>query len=109
MSEDLVTWLRVQLDADEETANEEFHTAMRAVNTPAADRSQFTLAEIRAKQSVLDMFTSASQWCDTLREMNDPTAETYASVAGTTLDVIKLLARPYASRHGWQEEWATNA
>jgi hypothetical protein len=105
MRSDLVDWFRTVLDADEEATLNDFYTAMRSTNSTTADRCQAALAEIRIKRAVLDKFTADAQWADTLRELNDPTAETYALVAGTVLDVVKILARLYAGRPGWMEEW----
>ena len=64
------------------------------------------LAEVAAKREILRRFESAAEWADTCRAEGRPEAEAHARHAGSLLEVIGILAQPYAGRPGWRDEWA---
>jgi hypothetical protein len=125
MVEDLVQWLRAQLDEDARIA--------RAVTTPGTWRVGSShggstvegdgwtvgnadeldaahiarhdparvLREIDAKRQVLDWYQQRAA-VDSRGE--DP--DDYENVTGSTLEtVVQILALPYADRPGYREEW----
>lgn len=107
MSEDLVTWLRAQIDEDERVAC----AAVGAPSDPGTIQdlpssgpwSDFdtrfdparVLAEVEAKRRILDEHDPSHDPCDA----HD------AALRTITCDTVRLLALPYADREGWREEW----
>lgn len=90
--DELVTWLRAQLDDDERAAR----AWLPFGNPTDADRDHFArhdplrvLAEVDAKRRIIDW---ALAWLE--RE-----------VAPWNADLIRMLALPYADRAGYREEW----
>ena len=101
--DDLITWLRAQLDDDErilEHARDDRVSRMaRAGRTIVADAGmleEFTrdrlLREVEAKRRILGLVTDAGQ------QWGDGYTEAYR-------DVVKLLALPFSDRPGYREEW----
>jgi hypothetical protein len=106
--DDLVEWLRVQLDLDQawaqslpEQPGSEIYNGEQWVPAPARDRM---LREVEATRRILDMCAGwiaeplVKDWeidrADELRLQND---------VGPTL--LRLIALPYSDRPGYQEEW----
>lgn len=90
MSDDLVTWLRAQLDLD----GDRFKAGR------AAD-AEWRCLDVESKRRMLDDILPALTWGDeaSAGEWND-----YTDHAG---DFLKLLALPYAAREGYRAEWAS--
>jgi hypothetical protein len=126
MSEDLVTWLRAQIDEDEQT---EVH-ASDCSSIPEYDPDTYdglgpqecdcgwparVLAEVEAKRRILDLH--ARSWkrqprfdATGVRLLDDCDVECevcgWASADPTSAcETVRLLALPYAGREGWREEW----
>lgn len=117
--DDLLSWLRVQLDADERIAqgakalrwdhpdDAPWRRAQIMVDRKLPDRTapmiatfadpDRALAEVDAKRRILE----AEQ--DRVMDKG-PLPERMRDMIET--DVIRLLAQPYAGRDGWREEWA---
>lgn len=108
---DLETWLRAQLDADEQWA--------RSILQPPADWRSVTitdavvsgiarrqLAEADAKRRILDNIVPEADGLDMQVDgefrvgRRDLVAEPYLGDA-----LMRLLALPYADRPGYREEW----
>lgn len=93
--DDLVTWLRAQLDEDERVINAACLHIDDCSDSGFTDR--FTddrlLAEVDAERRILDR----------LRDERGFYRDDIAS--GTAEPVIRLLAVPYADRTGYREEW----
>lgn len=113
--DELVTWLRAQLDNDEREINRhpidgmpqlysdderegEGFFATGESNYPCDSmltvNKRFALAEIEAKRRILD-------WLD--RADDKATECDYFGV--NPEEAVRLLAQPYAGRAGWREEW----
>lgn len=103
--DDLIAWLRVQLDEDERVARAvdprewldgdawaELDGAVRA--HAAAWDPHRVLAEVEAKRRVLELTDFSAQFPDT-----------DGGYDSACEDVIKLLALPYADRPGYLPEW----
>ncbi|MFI2650192.1 DUF6221 family protein [Micromonospora fulviviridis] len=106
MSEDLATWLRQQLDDDEQTA--------RAVTADPLSDCWFdcigdghadhhlrwdparVLAEVDTKRRLLEQFRLRG---DSVRTTVQP------STGGVWDDLLRMLALPYADRPGYRAEW----
>jgi hypothetical protein len=121
---DLVTWLREQLDEDERIAHdaseplatwsdggplddEELGDAwwLRPPQGTHAARWDPTrvLAEVAAKRSVLDHF---EKWSGTLRHTPEGWAEGGATAYRMAMErVLCLLASSYAGYPGYREQW----
>jgi hypothetical protein len=78
MTDELITWLRAQLDEDEAWAGE---TA--------------ELAEVEAKRAILDLIDAARGAC--LQEFCEPPVDAD--------QIFRHLAKLYADRPGYREEW----
>jgi hypothetical protein len=116
MSEDLVTWLRAQLDEDERVA-----VACRAADgigslcgwvEMVTDESEAgeahakrwspdrVLAEVEAKRRIVDEHS---------QDDGDPGGVCPTCYGIAPVDApcptVRLLALPYAGRDGWREEW----
>lgn len=105
--DDLVTWLRAQLDDDERVARQvtaepggfyiEAETDDVNIMTVGAYVHRWTpkrvLAEVEAKRRILDR----------LRDERGFYRDDIAS--GTAEPVIRMLALPYAAMPGYREEW----
>lgn len=133
MSDDLIVWLRAQLDDDERVAREvpessrTWHTAGgwpetgpdgvadeagRWIVEEADERDvahiarwdpAAVLAEVEAKRRTLDL-----HWPDTIQYVKPKCHE--CSGCGCCsmdhpCDTVRLLAQQYAGRPGWREEW----
>jgi hypothetical protein len=107
--DELVAWLRQQIDEDERAWQ---MVAARDVvellhGEPLAPRM---LAEVTAKRAILD-------WCSERERIYVGTVATDVPRPEDFVDgqlkrpadavVIRLLAQPFAGRPGWREEWAT--
>lgn len=114
MSDDLVTWLRAQLDEDDADARRrDFHTGMcsRFLDPGgdcSCDYSDHVLAEVEAKRRILDRVEKAAASA-AMPVGYDAVARLEKSLAKVTapeLDrVVRLLALPYADRPGYRDEW----
>ncbi|MEU4779251.1 DUF6221 family protein [Micromonospora sp. NPDC023633] len=120
----LVTWLREQITAAETSTRTLLLWAQQTILTlqdpkllgkhipgwhdwPDVEKMcQQRLTELDAKRRILDEFTSAQHWADTLRaEGKHVQAEPYARQAGTWLSAARLLALPFAGQPGYRDEW----
>jgi hypothetical protein len=113
MDEDLVQWLRVQLDTDAKAAEPYAEKAVHARDCdmlPDGDRVTYpcdcgvparVLREIEAKRALVDEYTQAEESLDrwTCPDMSDVGRAEGLGAA------IALLAVPYADRSGYREEW----
>lgn len=117
--EDLVTWLRAQLDEDKRVARQvmaepggfyiEAETDDVNVMTIGAHVYRWTpkrvLAEVEAKRRILDLAddaTSLDMSVDMDRRVGrrDETKEPYVGD-----EILRQLALPYDDRPGYREEW----
>ncbi|WBB73251.1 DUF6221 family protein [Micromonospora sp. WMMD1128] len=111
MTDDLVTWLRAQLDDDERAAR----AWLPLGNPTAADREHIArhdparvLAEVDAKRRIIDehepypqpqrMATGEILACSTCGSVDDSPVE-------WPCPTVRLLALPYADRAGYRDEW----
>ncbi len=120
--DDLVAWLRAQLDEDERTAREAEQRqtvsrrmiGRRVVEVPNQPLPQWrqsvwpparVLREVEAKRRILgEIVGQVSQMEDQID--NEWGSLKYPTTGPFTSDVlVKLLALPYADRPGYQEEW----
>lgn len=102
--DDLIAWLRAQLDEDERKVAAMEREANRVQTAPifqshppnwlagvdifvSPTRWQ---AEVEAKRRILDMVVPGNY---------------YGGYGEAYLDVVRELAQPYAGRSGWREEW----
>ena len=102
--DDLVTWLRAQLDEDERIANRvepnQAPNQLRAMVTRDGSppflvvESDRVLAEVDAKRRLLDWLERRDDWAA------DNNIWTWDST-----EALSLLALPYADRAGYREEW----
>jgi uncharacterized protein DUF6221 len=124
---ELITWLRAQLDHDEQVAVEArdtdhsgvfdgtgivvMHAAtgtrnvtlISTVATHIADWDPArVLAEVDAKRRMLDWLTRVDEYMD-----RDDMSWHRLGGAIDTDDAVRLLAQPYAGREGWRTEWTT--
>ncbi len=99
--DDLVTWLRAQLDDDERVAQSAYYWSPTGwFDVPDSAREHLdrwdparVLAEVDAKRRILD-------------GMIDDDGFLRGNIAsGTAWPVIVLLAAAYADRPGYREEW----
>lgn len=110
--DDLVTWLRAQLDEDERVARDALHrqtTSRRMIRgemvevkigTPrewllSAWPPERVLREVEAKRLLLREVISVVRNMDTDRIGDEPEAPV----------LLRLLALPYADRPGYRDEW----
>lgn len=125
--DDLVTWLRAQLDEDEQAARRlpEGHRLYvdddGCVEQPREQWSDGTdrlpnhhntwllmydraerLAEVEAKRHILDEYAT---WAEGHDEKQAHRFIGSTSGLAAMAMVIRLLAKPYAGREGWREEW----
>lgn len=111
--DDLVQWLRAQLDEDERIAracpgNGEWSAEDIAVYGPdlsvevrahmAEHDPRRVLAEVDAKRRIIDLHKGVNDYCAEC----DLVRSNYPYHPCTTL---RLLALPYADRPGYREEW----
>ena len=131
---DLIAWLRAQLDEDERLARAaqidelvwqsgpgvsydtqgwvravsnddswmicETHTRAQSDHIARHDPAR-VLAEVEAKRAILDLHDS-----DGGHECVGPAdAWGTATIHAQTCPTLRLLAQPYADRHGYREEW----
>jgi hypothetical protein len=80
--DELVTWLRAQLDVDEQVAL-------------AASGPRWTVGPVAAAKD--------------MRRILDEIVPEVDGVDDRINRLIKLLAQPYAGRDGWREEWQLSA
>lgn len=103
MSDDLIVWLRQQLDADEYLFNHwpvpGTQVASNGVLVASWDARR-GLAEVAAKRRIIDLHAQDGAHecpaCDAI--------ETYTGLEVDCL-TLHLLALPYADRSGYREEW----
>jgi hypothetical protein len=117
VSEDLVAWLRVQIDEDERDASDvhlsgcDVHTRIEGDPWPGPCDCGWPaqiLAEVEAKRRILDRYEEAVRRAAT-KPGYDAVARLETALAKVTAPelerVVRLLALPYAGRDGWREEW----
>lgn len=120
--DDLITWLRLQLDEDEQSLGGLDSTALNGIESTAGwDVRAYVergLAEVEAKRRILELhppFTdhAGRVRCEACAELchsrsglgcDDPADAMYP--CETVEGIARLLAQPYAGRDGWREEWA---
>lgn len=121
-TDDLVVWLRAQLD-DEEAAAEQLRQQAREVRQelkeprllgkpmpgwglwPDVERmAAGVLADVAAKRVVLDAYEHARIVYRDHYRLGVGTARECAKVDALG-EVVRLLAGPYAGRPGYREEW----
>ena len=112
MADDLITWLRAQLDEDDRVARRvepnQAPVDLRAMVTREGSApfliidSARVLAEIDAKRRILDLHppqqSNGRSYCDCMAE----DGVIYGEWPCLT---VRLLALPYAGREGYREEW----
>ena len=91
--DDLVTWLRAQLDADEHTARGWLNDL--ALYGPFEWDPSEVLAEVASKRRILDHVEAAHRMAKIGPSAGD----------GAWFLVTRLLAERYADRAGYREEW----
>jgi hypothetical protein len=108
VTDDLVTWLRAQLDEVQRMAGEappdewdDPYGEFRSRGGPLFDHVLWhspaqVLAEVEAKRRILDL----------IREPDDPNDDEQVWYQCALADVARLLALPYADRPGYRAEWA---
>ncbi|WP_346536961.1 DUF6221 family protein [Micromonospora sp. DPT] len=97
MSDDLVTWLRAQLDIDEKWARDTggpLYGEPHDVGTPGHHAR--VLAEVDAKRRIIDKY---ELWSD------EKFPDSNGGYASALADVLSMLALPYADRPGYRDEW----
>ena len=105
MSEDLVTWLRATMNALESDAR-----SFLELHPELPDWPELTLAEIAAKRRILDLaedtLGSRFELPVGVHDGRDPDERARdEALALQMLDVIRLLALPYADLPGYRDEW----
>lgn len=108
--DDLIAFLRAQWDDEESDAHWSLENAPSAHQTDPNSMNfspERVLRDVAAKRRILDEYTSAAEWADTLRLQEKPSGESeaHARHAGSILIVLRLLALPYADEDGYREEW----
>jgi hypothetical protein len=113
--DDLVTWLRGQMDEDERLAREaasQSTTAWEygeypaeADHIPVAEHIERwdparVLAEVDAKRRILDLVEQ-----DVMRALDTQDPEFVDGYVTAQEDAVKLLALPYANWPGYDESW----
>ncbi len=102
----LVTWLRAQLDEDEQ--REVLAAAVMRLRPSTAQFGNRLLAEVAAKRQILDMAEQAANDAAT-KPGYDAVARLRTNLAKVTAPelerVVRLLALPYAGRPGYDETW----
>lgn len=114
MSDDLVTFLRAQLDEEQRLANllpmgfaahgqwsEDDLNAITWACNPAR-----VLAEVAAKRAIIDIHdpgdtTKTRWWCAYCRDPDKP-----VFMARMPCHHLRLLALPYVNQPGYQPQWA---
>lgn len=106
MTDDLITWLRAQLDEDE--SGDQPHTFDCELSITAGYSGPCTCGwsdrldrEVDAKRRILDDAESAYR--ETEIDDHDPGSGTLA--ATYQLRIVPALALPYADRPGYREAW----
>jgi len=99
MSDELITWLRAQLDEDERQAG-----IALGRGTPAAQQlARFLLADVQAKRQIFD---HASDWAATLHHTPEGwTPQTTTPYRMAMEWTVQHLALAYADRDGYRQEW----
>lgn len=114
--DDLVTWLRAQLDEDERDARHQqaFDAQMERLRGDRVDTVVIppltqlgslgdpdrVLAEVDAKRRILDWLAEVDAYMD-----RDDMSWHRLGGAVDVDQAVRMLALPYADRHGWREEW----
>ena len=122
--DDLITWLKAQLDDDERVALAADPKRHRAIVTQSMTGQSGAhhntrlvaewdparvLAEIHAKRLILDVHAPVDGYdpngsvCSTCGERGNPGDED--AVVRWPCLTVRLLAQPYAGREGWLESW----
>jgi hypothetical protein len=103
--DDLVTWLRAQLDDDERVARRvapnQAPIDLRAMVTREGSEpflivdSARVLAKVAADRRILDWLDDLDRWEDSTFTLRMPDTD----------DARRALALPYADRPGYRDEW----
>lgn len=113
MTDDLITWLRAQLDEDEVAAfdasaewqAEASHLWAETTEEAAAHIRRHdparVLAEVEAKRRIVDEHKHVG-----LDASAGPTRTCWRCNSFDWCPTLRLLALPYADRSGYREEWA---
>ena len=103
--DDLITWLRAQLDEREQQlefmASQGIDAVIAPGGTPVLTEINFGRRDIDAKRRILDEYEDYAADDDSDYEH----AQFAATSASALLRAVQLLALPYAGRDGWREEW----
>ena len=116
---DLITWLRAQLDEDERTTlvwQAKGPTEGAPTEALVHRGATWVLANIAAKRKILDLHEHTTDtWPQASWETEPKTAfgcmvchwvDEYSRVAdGGWCQTIRLLAEPYAGRDGFRKDW----
>lgn len=103
---DLIVWLRVQIDADEVWARQALspsqpidHRIVGVSEAVVAGLARRMLIEVEAKRRIVALADKTWAW----GQGSAGATAGYASLV--VADTIRLLALPYADREGYREEW----
>jgi len=116
MSDDLIAFMRAQLDEDERVAREADPAWHRRIVSELADRALYgihkqvrhlavwepgrVLAEVDAKRQVMDLHpTVPEDWA------TDIAGDCRTCSEPAPCKTVRVLALPYADRPGYREEW----
>jgi hypothetical protein len=104
--DELITWLRAQLDDDERNIQH-----LDDIGEQSTLPYEQLYDDIKAKRRILDLIELAhtrEAFDEKLRDPADARIIFSVPIARRRLrDVLRLLAQPYAGRDGWREEWRT--
>lgn len=106
--DELITWLRAQLDDDERVARAAWPDCTpddpRASDEDIRHIARWdparVLAEVEAKRRILDLAPAA-----VMRALGTQDPDFRDGYLDAHEEAVKLLAQPYAGRPGWREEW----
>jgi len=105
---DLISWLRTQLDQREQQLDHLSNQGINALISPDGSHVltevEFGRRDIAAKRRILDRYEKALA---NRKQHPDDLASAGALLA--LPGAVKDLAQPYAGRDGWQTEWATTS
>jgi len=103
VDDSIVTWLHIQLDADETSARG-LSEQTRKIKPDVVRMATGVLADIEAKRAILDAHENARSTYHRRYRRGVGTATERATIYA--LDhVVCLLANTYADRPGFREEW----
>ena len=101
--DDVITWLRAQIDEDEQMLRGLDSTALNGIDSTAGDDVRAYvergLAEVDAKRSIAGLHMPIDGLCPECRYRRPNTP------APAPCPTLRLLALPYADRPGYRAEW----